>query len=85
MDRLLWLGASLVALKTFGFVSQDTKLSVSMPKWSNRSGGASPSTTQHLESMDRMKWSDQIASPNRVVCITDAVFAAHYNGVNPAP
>ena len=84
MDRLLWLKSSLSALKKFGFVSQDTNLSISMLKWSNRSGGASPSTTQHPESTERWKRSGQMASPNRVVCITDDVFGAHYNGVNPA-
>ena len=48
-------------LKKFGCVSRRTDLSVKVPKWSNRSGGASPSATQHplihLETNDRQdRW-----------------------------
>ena len=36
-------------LKKFGGVSPRMDLSVNVPRWSNRSGGASPSATQHSQ------------------------------------
>ena len=73
------------SLNEFGGVSVGTDVSVNVYPWSNRSGGASPSITQHSSSMRRLQRTDQMASDDGVVCSTDVPLAEHYNGVNPAP